>query len=155
MRLTLIIYIGTSLLLAWTLYKQPQKLTLVLAAVFAAAVFAAQQLPGQGERETLRSILMGADGLAVVSTWVLWRRYDSTRAAIVTVLGMVKLAFGVTAASVGMTWLVWASGNNALFISQVLVAGGFANGFMAWLGRSPDSADARSRGVLGYLERLP
>jgi hypothetical protein len=149
--MTLAVYIGTSLLLAWALYRRPQMLCVILAAVFVLSFVAAQNVRG----EALRSILMGIDGVAVVAAWAIWRGYDSSRAALVAVLGMVKVAFGVTAAAVGMTWLVWASGNNALFIFQVLVAGGFLNGFMAWLGRSPDGADARSRGVLGYLERLP
>lgn len=155
MRLTLIIYIATSLLLAWALYRRPQMLCVTLAGVFAAAVFAAQQMPHESQREALRSIFMGIDGLAVVAAWTIWRGYDSSRAALVAMIGMIKVAFGVAAASAGMTWLVWASGNNALFIFQVLVAGGFLNGFMAWLGRGPDGAGTRNRGLLGYLERLP
>jgi len=153
--LTLTIYIGTSLLLAWTLHKCPQRLTVVLALAFVACVVAARQFPGEAQWGTLRSILMGIDGLAVIVSWLLWRRYDSTRAALVTVLGMVKICLGIASASAGVSWLAWASGNNALFISQVLVAGGFLNGFMAWLGRGPDSTRSRSGGVLGYMERLP
>ncbi len=148
---TLVLYILTSLLLAWALIRRPQMLTVMLANVFVLAVTAAQSYSG----DVLRSIFMGIDGFAVIFAWLFWKRYDSSRAAIVAMLGMVKISFGIASASIGISDIVWASGNNALFISQVLVAGGFANGFMAWLGRSPDRTNARSRGVLGYLERLP
>lgn len=149
--MTLAVYVLTSLLLAWALLRRPQMLCVILAGAFVLDVLAAQNVRG----DALRSILMGVDGLAVIAAWAIWRGFDSSRAALVAVIGMVKVAFGIASAASDLAWVLWASGNNALFISQVLVAGGFANGFMAWLGRSPDGAGTRNRGVLGYLERLP
>ncbi|MFM7293919.1 MAG: hypothetical protein ACKO1K_03750 [Burkholderiales bacterium] len=149
--MTLAVYVFTSLLLAWSLIRRPQMLCVILAGAFVLDMLVAQEARG----EALRSILMGVDGLAVIGAWAIWRAYDSSRAALVAVIGMVKVAFGIAAAASDLAWVLWASGNNALFISQVLVSGGFANGFMAWLGRSPDGTGTRNRGVLGYLERLP
>jgi len=76
-------------------------------------------------------------------------------AAIVAALGFLKISFGVVCAIGGVSWVTWASANNAIFIAQVLIAGGFLNGIMAWLGRSRDGSGNRGNSLLGYLERLP
>jgi hypothetical protein len=148
---TIAVYSLVSFLLAWALVRKPQTLTVVLALAFVAAVFAAQHIRG----DALRSILMGIDGFAIIISWLLWKVYHSSRAALVAVIGMLKVSFGIAAAAADLNGLLWASGNNALFVVQVLIAGGFANGFMAWLGRSHDGARTRSGRVLGYMERLP
>ena len=149
--MTLAVYSGIALLLAWALARRPQIITLTLALSFVLAVLATQTDRG----EALRSILMGLDGLTVVVMWSLWKCYRSERAAQIAVLGMLKICFGIAAAVAGMGAAVWASGNNALFVSQVLIAGGFVNGFMAWLGRSHDGARSGGGGLLGHLERHP
>lgn len=151
MTLTLAVYSGIALLLAWALWRRPQVITVALALSFVLAVLAARS----GRGDALRSILMGLDGFTVIVMWSLWKWYRSDRAAQVAVLGMVKICFGIASAVAGVSDLVWASGNNALFVGQVLIAGGFVNGFMAWLGRRLDGARGGRRGLLGHLERLP
>jgi hypothetical protein len=149
--LTLIVTIAVTLLMAWALIKKPEALTISLAIVLVLAVLSAQYVRG----DSLRSILMGIDAFGIIAAWAFWRCYNSSRAAQVVAIGMLKVTFGIAAAVSGLDWSFWAAGNNALFVVQVLIAGDFANGFMAWLGRGPDGTGTRSRGVLGYLERLP
>lgn len=149
--MTIAVYTFVSLLIAAALWRKPQVITVVLAISFVLSIASSQYVRG----DSLRSVLMGLDGFTVIAAWLLWKVYRSDRAALVAVIGTVKICFGVTAATVGLSGLAWAAGNNALFVVQVLVAGGFANGFMAWLGRGHDSARASLRGVLGHMERLP
>ena len=149
--MTVAVYIFVSLLLAAALVRRPQALTVILAVSFGLSVVSAQYAHG----DSLRSVLMGLDGFTVIAAWLLWKTYLTERAALIAVIGTVKICFGIAAATVGLSSLVWASGNNALFIVQVLIAGGFANGFMAWLGRGRNGAHVGWRGLLGYMERLP
>ena len=145
------VYLVTLIAIIAALISKPEMISIVLAAHFGAAVFFADVAQG----DAFRSALMGADGLVTIIMWVLWRFYHVQRAAIVTALGFLKISFGVACAIGGVSWVTWASANNAIFIAQVLIAGGFLNGIMAWLGRSRDGSGNRGVGLLGYLERLP
>jgi hypothetical protein len=145
------VYLLTLIAVVAALVRKPEMISIVLSAHFGAAVFFADVTQGDG----FRSALMGADGIVTVIMWALWRLYDVQRAAIVAALGFLKISFGVFCAIGGVSWVTWASANNAIFIAQVLIAGGFLNGFMAWLGRSRDGSGNGRTGLLGYLEKLP
>lgn len=147
--LTLAIYAFVSLLLVWALVRRPQLIVIVLAGAFGLSVFAADIAHG----DALRSILMGIDGLITIAMWLLWVRYDSERAALVAAFAFLKICFGIAAATTAMPHLAWASGNNALFIVQVLIAGGFTDGIIAWLGRGYSRLVPRVHRVLGHVEK--
>jgi len=148
--MTVAVYLGVGGLLVWALVRRPQLIVITMAIAFGLAVAAADFVHG-GE---FRSVLMGIDAFVVITMWLLWGRYRSERAALVASFGLVKIMFGIAAAVSDVAGLVWASGNNALFVVQVLIAGGFADGIMAWVGRGYHRFHNRQRGVLGYLEKI-
>jgi hypothetical protein len=147
--MTAAVYTLVGLLLVWALVRRPQLIVITLAVAFGLAVWAADIMRG-GD---LRSVLMGIDAFVVISMWLLWGRYRSERAALVATFGLLKIWFGIAAAATDLTALVWASGNNALFVVQVLIAGGFADGIMAWVGRRYHRVRAGGGGLLGHLEK--
>lgn len=148
--MTSAVYIMIALLLAWALIRRPQWITVSMAIAFASAIAAAEMTSG----DNLRSILMGFDALVVIAMWFLWHAYRSERAALVASLGFVKIWLGIASATTNITWLVWASGNNAIFVLQVLIAGGFLDGIIAWVGNSCLRTRSRRRSLLGYLEKI-
>lgn len=148
--MTSLVYVGIALLLAWALVRRPQLITIGLCLAFGLAVLAADIAEG----EHLRSILMGMDALVVIGMWFLWSMYRSERAALVATLGFLKIWLGIAAASFTIDYSLWAGGNNAIFVLQVFIAGGFADGFIAWVGRCHLSFRNRRNGLLGYLEKI-
>lgn len=149
--LTTAVFSSVAMLLVWALLRRPQAICVILAATFIAAVGVSEI----SHRDHLRPILMGLDGLVVLSMWLLWWRTFSDRAALVATLGFLKIWVGIAAAMSSMSYLAWASANNAIFVVQVLIAGGFADGIIAWLGGCLRGTSHRGLGVLGYMEKLP
>ena len=148
--MTTLVTIGTALLLAWALVRRPQWITVTLACVFGLAVIAADMMHGA----QLRSVLMGFDALVAIVMWFLWGRYHSERAALVATLAFIKIWLGIAAAVADLQWVVWASANNAVFILMVLIAGGFLDGIIAWVGRCYLRVHARRASLRGYLEKV-
>lgn len=148
--MTAAVYLAVGLLLVAALLNRPQLIVITLAVAYGLAVWAADIVHG-GE---LRSVLMGIDAFVVIAMWFLWGRYHSDRAALIASFGFLKILFGIAAALVGASNLVWASGNNALFIVQVLIAGGFADGVMAWLGRCIHRSGFGGGSLSGHLEKI-
>lgn len=148
--MTLAVYIGIAMLLVWALVRRPQWITLAMGMVFVGGILAADIAHG-GD---LRSILMGFDALVVIAMWALWQRFRSERAALVATLGFFKIWLGIAGATTGMSWPVWAAANNAVFVLQILVAGGFLDGLIAWVGHRCLRARHRRSGLLGYLEKI-
>lgn len=148
--MTMAVYVAIALLLSCALIKRPQLITVTLALAFGLAIVAAEIARG----DNLRSILMGSDALVVIAMWFLWGHYRSHRAALVASIGFVKIWLGIAAATTGLTWPVWAAGNNAMFVLQVLIAGGFLDGIIAWVGNSCLRTRNRGRSLLGYLEKI-
>lgn len=147
--MTALVYTAIGLLLVWALIRRPQWICITLAILFGLARFAADIAGGAD----LRSILMGLDALGVIAMWFLWSTYRSDRAALVAMIGFIKIWLGIAAATTGLTWPAWAAANNAMFICQVLVAGGFLDGIIAWVGRCHLRSHNRRRGLLGHLEK--
>lgn len=148
--MTAAVYMTVGLLLVAALVRRPQWIVITLAVAFGMAVWAADIMRG-GD---LRSVLMGIDAFVVIAMWLLWERYRSERAALVASFGFLKILFGIAAAMIGASGLAWASGNNALFIVQVLIAGGFADGVMAWLGRCIHRLNSGGGSMSGHLEKI-
>jgi hypothetical protein len=148
MSLTTLVYLAIGVLLVVALIRRPQGLSLALALSFAAAIGAAQI----AHDDHLKPLLMALDALTVIAAWFLWWRHNSTRASLVAWVGLCKILFCLATSD----WpnIVWASGNNALFIVMILVAGGLTDGIVAWLGRWLSRPGARRAGVLRYLARF-
>jgi hypothetical protein len=144
--MTAAVYTMTGALLVWALIRRPQAIVLALAVEFLLAIAAAHYAPGVH----IRPVLLGLDALLVMAVWVLWCIHRSTRAAIVAWLGLSKILFGI-AASLSVPYIAWAAGNNAFFIAMILVAGGFADGIIAWVGRGCLVIGHRSVGLLRYI----
>jgi hypothetical protein len=148
MTLTTLVYLGIGVLLADALWRRTEGLSLTLAFSFLFAVGAAQIAPG----DHIKPVLMALDALTAVAAWFLWWRHQSSRAHLVAWLALCKILFCL--ATVDWPPIVWASGNNALFVVMILVAGGLTNGIIAWLGRRLAGPRARRSGVLRYLARF-
>jgi hypothetical protein len=114
-----------------------------------AAIGAAEIAPGHH----IKPVLMGLDALIVVAAWFVWSHYRSDRANIIAWLGLCKIMVGISA-SISMPYVIWASVNNALFVVMILVAGGFTDGIIAWLGRGIARSSASRAGLLRHLERF-
>jgi len=147
--MTSAVYLGTAALLMWAIYRRPKPMCLVLGVAFLAAIGAAEIAHGQH----IKPVLMGLDAMIVMAAWFVWTHYRSDRANIIAWLGLCKIMAGISA-SLSMPYLVWASINNALFVVMILVAGGFTDGIIAWLGRCITRAGTRRAGLLRYLERF-
>lgn len=145
-----LVYLGIAALLLWALWRRPQEIVVVLAVTFLLAVGGGEVVHDRG---TLRAGLIGLDGLVVVAMWWLWHRYRSDRAKLIATLGLLKIWLGIAAALTALPWQVWASAYNGLFVVQVLIAGGFSDGVMAWVGRCAHRLRARERRSPGYLEK--
>jgi hypothetical protein len=147
--MTSAVYLGTAALLMWAIYRRPKPMCLVLGVAFLAAIGAAEIAHGQH----IKPVLMGLDAMIVMAAWFVWTHYRSDRANIIAWLGLCKIMAGISA-SLSMPYLVWASINNALFVVMILVAGGFTDGIIAWLGRRIARTGTRRAGLLRYLERF-
>ncbi len=147
--MTSAVYLGIAGLLLWAIYRRPKPMPLVLGVAFLAAIGAAEIAPGQH----IKPILMGLDALIVMAAWFVWTHYHSDRANIIAWLGLCKIMIGISA-SISMSYVMWASINNASFMVMVLVAGGFTDGFIAWLGRGIARTGTRRSSLLRYLERF-
>lgn len=148
--MTAVVYTGIGLLLVWALIRRPQWINVTLAFVFGMAILAAELAHGP----ELRSILMGFDALVVIAMWFLWGAYRSELAALVATLGFLKIWLGLASAAAALSWPAWAGANNAIFICQILVAGGFLDGIIAWVGRCHLRARDRRRGLHGHMEKI-
>jgi len=140
---TEMVFTGQALLLAFALWRRPQRIMLVLAVAFALAVMAAAFIG----REHRLPVIITLDTFVVVSMGMLVRRYHSDRARVVLWIGMLKIVFSVTAASLGLVQYARAASLNSAFVLQVLVAGGLADGIMAWLGNRAGMLGARLAGM--------
>lgn len=147
--MTTLIYLGIGALLAAALFRRPQAIVLALALSFGCAIGAAEIAEG----DHIKPLLLALDALTVVAAWFLWWLHQSTRASLIAWLGFCKILFGVAAGG-ALPYLAWASVNNALFVVMILVAGGFTDGIIAWLGRRLAGAGPRGAGVLRYLARF-
>ena len=144
MSLTAVIFAGLAGLMAVALWRRPQAITLILAAAFVAGVAAASLLP-----TTARPLsVIVLDLVVVIAMGRLVRVHRSARALIVLWIGTFKIAFEIVAALTGLHQPLRAATINGAFVVQVLIAGGMANGLLAWLGNRLDGLRAR-------LHRMP
>lgn len=146
MTLTLAINLFVGVLLVIALVRRPQALPLTLAISFGLAIAAADIAPGHH----IRPALMALDAMTVIAAWFLCGEHRSTRASLVAWLGLCKILFGI-AGGFSPSYVIWAAGNNALFVVMILVAGGLTDGIIAWLGRGVAGFRARRARLLRYL----
>lgn len=144
---TQIVFTAQGLLLAWAMWRRPQRIMLALALFWLAGLAVAEYWP----RETRLPIVIGLEALLVVAMGWLARRYRSDRALVVMSIGVLVIVWAIAAALLDWAQHFRAAGINAAFIAQVLVGGGFADGFLAWLGHRAHLARAGIDRVLGGL----
>lgn len=147
MSLTAAIFAGMAGLLALALWRRPQAITLVLAGTFLAGVAGAAMLPPAAR--PLSVIVL--DLAVVLAMGHLVRRHRSARALVVMWISTAKIAFEIVAALTGLHQPARAATVNASFVVQVLIAGGMANGILAWLGNRLGGLRARLPRMLGGL----
>lgn len=88
----------------------------------------------------LPGMLGGMDALVSIGMLIVWTRYRSQRARIVGTVSLLKCAWAFLMSANSIDWLFYAIALNAAFVFQVLVAGGMADGLVAWL----DTIDPRT-----------
>jgi hypothetical protein len=88
----------------------------------------------------LPGMLGGMDALVSIAMLMVWTHYHSQRARIVGTVSLLKCAWAFLMSANSIDWLFYAITLNAAFVFQVIVAGGMADGLVAWL----DSIDPGS-----------
>jgi len=126
-------------LLAWCLLRRPQRIMLALAAAWGLGIAVAAYWPP----ETRLPIIIALDALLVATMGWLYRTFHSDRALIVLWLSALKIVWAIAAVLLAWPQYFRAAGINGAFIVQVLIGGGLADGFMAWLGHSARGLRAR------------
>lgn len=133
-------------LLAWGLFRRPQRIMLALAGTWLAAIAVGAWWPA----ESALPIVMALDAALIVAMGWLYRTYHSDRALIVLWLSALKIVWAMAAVLLAWPQHFRAAGINGAFVVQVLIGGGFADGVMAWLGHSVRHLRNRlRRGVAG------
>lgn len=145
--MTLLVYAVIGSLVLRALLRKPQAIMVVLSVAFIASVALAEALRGP----ELRAVLTAIDAFVVALMVPLWAQYRSQRARIVGAVGMVQVGWAMFSGGSGTVWAMWAAIENALFVAQVLVAGGDADGIAAWLGDRLSRLRARGAGLLGHV----
>lgn len=130
-------------LLALALWRRPQAITVVLGIAFITAVAVAYVWPA----ETRLPVVIVIDAAVVVAMRHLSRKYHSDRAGMVMAIGASKIAFAICAAAVSLYQPTRAAALNAAFVAQVVIAGGLADGFIAWLGNRLGRVRDRAHGM--------
>jgi len=121
-------------------------LTLTLIAAFVAAIVVIQVVPRQ---EMLPYLLLVDAAVVGIAARISNTPFValSEQARIVAAIGVLKIAFTISAVSFGMVNNARAAIINGAFVVQVLVAGGMTDGIIAWLGH-------RVRGVSNRVGSL-
>lgn len=145
--MTLAVFAAIAVLVLRGLIRKPQAIMAVLAGAYIASVALSQSLRGVD----LRPLLVGIDAFVVALMVPLWAQYRSQRARVVGALGMVQVGWAIFSGGTGTQWATWAAIENAMFVAQVLVAGGDADGIAAWLGDRIARLRARGAGLLGHV----
>lgn len=141
--LTLVVNLSAGALLCIALYRRPQAICVTLALAYVLAIGLTLVLHGA----QLRPLLLFLDAGVVISMSALFALFNSDRARIVATIGALKIITAIATAVMDWPWASWAAANNALFFAQILVAGGMADGILAWVGyRTIHLVAVRSRG---------
>lgn len=128
--MTVAVDIAAAILLIIALWRRPQAICVTLAVGYLLALSFAQMVHG----DALRPLAIALDAGVVAVMVPLWYQFRSDRARLVGTIGFLKVVLGLGAAAGSLQWGVYAAINNGLFFLQILVAGGMADGIMAWLG---------------------
>ena len=91
------------------------------------------------------------EALLSIGLLFVWTIYHSQRARLVGSIALMKGAWCVLMASNGMDWLTFAIVHNSAFVVQVIIAGGCADGLVAFIDRI-DPFAVRQRG--GRVDQL-
>lgn len=76
----------------------------------------------------------------------------SEPARIIMAIGTIKIIFALTGAAVDLNHNARAAARNGAFVVQVIIAGGMADGLIAWLGHRGRSLGDRARRVFHRVE---
>lgn len=127
------------------LYRRPDWVAgILLAALFVATAFG-WVMPAT----RIVGMAAGLDGLVSVAMLFVWTYYHSQRARLVGSVAFFKCCWCLVMASgSSLDWFTFAVVQNSAFIVQVLIAGGWADGLVAFVDRvDPFAVRERSRSV--------
>lgn len=146
--MTQFIFTVQGLLLVAALWFRPSWLSLALAAAWIGAVGITTAWPDLAHpRVTIPlDLAIMAVGAAI------WRANGCELAKITATIGAIKVIFTVFAVVVSLHPHSRAAAINAALMLQCIVAGGLADGFIAWVGRCVWSIRRRLSGTLVHVE---
>jgi len=147
--MTLLVFCAIAALVIAALVRKPQAIMIVLASAFCISVMASQNI----DREALRPFLVGIDSLVVAAMVPIWSRFRSQRARIVGLAGLGQVGWATMAGGTTAPWNLWAAVENATFVFQLLVAGGYADGLGTWLADHWHRARFGGRFLHGHVGR--
>lgn len=124
-----IITMGLCAFAAFALYRRPDW----VAGSLCIALIVSTVLGWTQNAERLPGMLGLMDALASIAMLMVWTYYRSQRARIVGSIALAKTAWAVIMSSGGLDWTAYALVLNAAFVCQLIVAGGMADGLVAFL----------------------
>lgn len=113
----------------YALYRRPDWVAGGLLALFCFSTLLIWTQPAA----RLPGMLGGMDALVSIAMLLVWTHYRSQRARIVGAISLLKCAWAFLMSANSLDWLFYAIGLNAAFVFQVIVAGGMADGLVAWI----------------------
>lgn len=123
------ITLGLVAFTVWALYRRPDWVAgfLLVSLIVSTAMGWTQpaaRLPG---------MLGGMDAIVSIAMLLVWTHYRSQRARIVGTVSLLKCGWAFLMSANSLEWTFYAIALNAAFVFQVIVAGGMADGLVAWL----------------------
>lgn len=148
--MTALVDLTAGLLMAWAVARTCSPQSITLAVSYLLSLFVAQHY----DHENLRPIVTALDAGVVITMAELWKRSGDIQCRIIGTISMAIMAFSVLSAVSGMAWNSYAATANAASFIQIIIVGGFADGFMAWLGRGFDRISRRNNRIFRFVGAL-
>jgi len=146
-----LLLLGVFALLAFAMGKRPGPLTAALGIALAVSIASFAVVPKSDQLAVVLAIDAG-----VVAFMARLARTTPPNIAeparIIMAVGTLKIAFAIAAVLLVIDHNARAAGRNGAFIVQIIVAGGMADGLIAWLGHRARGLGHRARRVLHRLE---
>lgn len=146
-----LLVLGVFVLLAYALGNKPGPLTISLAVALAISLALLKLV----DRPDQLAALLAVDAGVVALMAHLARTSPPSvaePARIIMAIGTLKIAFAIAGVLLEIGHNIRAGARNGAFVVQILVAGGMADGLIAWLGHRGRSLGDRARRVLHRLE---
>lgn len=142
-----VLLLGVFVLLAYATGKRPGPITAALVLSLAVSIASFAVVP---RAEQLAAVLAIDAGLVAFMAFLARTAPPqiAETARIIMAIGTLKIVFAIAAVLLELDHNARAAGRNGAFVVQIIVAGGMADGIIAWLGHRARGLGDRARRVL-------